>query len=74
MNQSQESVFKVLKQYGPMSDAALIPLAQHMASVHQSSSGIRTRRSELVALGYVKHVGNASTPSGRTTAVWAVKK
>lgn len=74
MNESQQAVFAVLKKYGPLSDQALIPLAQHMASVPQSSSGIRTRRGELVCLGFVKQVDTVPTLMGRRAAVWAVTK
>ena len=74
MTTSQQDVFDVLAKHGPMSDQALVPLAQHMGSVHQSSSGIRTRRAELVRLGRIQQVGTMRLPSGRGAAVWAVKK
>lgn len=73
MTHSQESVLEVLDVYGPMPDHALVPLAQHMGTVHQSSSGIRSRRAELVHMGRVKQVGSIQCPSGRNAAVWAVK-
>lgn len=63
---SQGAVYDVLRARGPMPDHALVPLAQHSASVHQSSSGIRTRRAELSRLGLVRATGNrVKMPSGR---------
>jgi hypothetical protein len=73
MTNSQSSVLDVLDIYGPMSDQALVPLAQHMGEVHQSSSGIRSRRAELTRMGLVQKVGTVTLPSGRSAAVWAVK-
>jgi hypothetical protein len=72
MNESQKSVYTVLKKYGPMPDQALIPLAQHLAEIHQSSSGIRTRRGELVRYGLIEQVGSLMLPSGRRAAVWGI--
>jgi hypothetical protein len=73
MNTAQEHVLDVLDIYGPLADTALVPLAQHMAPIHQSSSGIRTRRSELTRMGKIKQVGMITLPSGRDAAVWDVK-
>ena len=36
----------------------------------QSESGLRTRRSELVKLGYIEKAGTTKLPSGRTAAIW----
>lgn len=72
MTDSQKAVLNVLATYGPLPDHALVPLTQHVANVHQSSSGIRTRRSELSTVGYVKETGDRiKMPSGRTAAVWS---
>lgn len=67
---SQEAVYDVLKKYGPLADHALVPMAQHMVSVHQSSSGIRSRRAELVAKGLAVQTGMTSTGSGRRAGVF----
>jgi hypothetical protein len=72
MTKSQKDVFRVLDRYGPLPDHALVPLTQHVANVHQSSSGIRTRRSELSGIGAVKDTGDRiKMPSGRNAVVWA---
>ena len=70
---AQAEVYSVLKQFGPLPDHALVPLAQHVVSAHQSSSGIRTRRSELERKGLVKPFGEVTTGSGRKAIVWKAK-
>jgi hypothetical protein len=70
VNDRQKAVYDVLKEYGPVADHALVPLAQHMIQVHQSSSGIRTRRAELVNKGLVSEVTQTTTGSGRKAKVF----
>jgi hypothetical protein len=71
MTDSQKAVLKVVIDYGPLPDHALVPLTQHVAGVHQSSSGIRTRRAELSEFGLVEATGDyIKMPSGRRAAVW----
>lgn len=67
---SQKDVYDVLKSYGPMPDHALVPLAQHALNVHQTSSGIRTRRVELRRKGLVAVAGSTKTGSGRTATLY----
>lgn len=68
---AQEAVYNVLKQYGPLPDHALVPLAQHVTLTHQSSSGIRSRRAELVRKGLVSsELVQIRTNSGRFASVW----
>lgn len=75
VTQSQADVYRVIKSIGkPLPDHALVPLAQHVAPVHQSSSGIRSRRKELTDLGLVKQVGNTTTASGRTARTFKVAR
>ena len=71
MTSGQSAVLDVIEKYGPISDAALVPLVQHVASVRMSSSGIRTRRNELVAQGLVQQEGEIKMPSGRMAALWS---
>lgn len=66
----QADIYAVIRDHGPLPDHALVPLAQHVASVHQSSSGIRTRRKELETIGLVKQVGRVKTGSGRTAVTF----
>jgi hypothetical protein len=66
----QKEVLEVIKEYGPLPDHALVPLAQHAMNSKQSSSGIRTRRRELEANGFVRRAGTTQTHSGRTAMTW----
>lgn len=71
LTSAQQEIYTVLKQYGPLPDHALVPLAQHVVGAHQSSSGIRTRRSELERKGFVRATGDlVRTSSGRTAVIW----
>jgi hypothetical protein len=72
MTTGQTAVLNVLKQHGPLPDHALVPLVQHVAQAKMSSSGIRTRRSELADAGHVKPVDEIKMPSGRNAVVWDV--
>lgn len=68
---AQDEIYKVLKQFGPLPDHALVPLAQHVIGARQSSSGIRTRRSELENKRLVRATGDlVRTSSGRTANVF----
>jgi hypothetical protein len=72
LTKSQAAVYGVLQQFGPVADCALVPLAQHQAQLRLSSSGIRSRRKELVDLKLVKQVSTIKTGTGRTAAVYEV--
>lgn len=72
MTTAQTIVLDVLKRHGPLPDHALVPIVQHVAQTHMSSSGIRTRRRELERLREVKSVGEVKMPSGRRANVWDV--
>jgi hypothetical protein len=71
---NQAEVYNVLREFGPLPDVALVPLAQHVMNSRQSSSGIRSRRAELEAAGLVRDTGQRmKLPSGRKAHVWAVR-
>lgn len=70
VNVQQAAVYEVLKAYGPVADHALVPLAQHQLQMRQSSSGIRTRRRELLDKGLVTEVATTKTGSGRKAKVY----
>lgn len=61
----------MLKRNGPLPDHVLVPVVQHLGSKHQSSSGIRSRRAELVEKGLVRDTERkVITASGRSAAVF----
>lgn len=69
----QAEVYGVLKDYGPLPDHALVPLAQHVVNVHQSSSSIRSRRAELAGKGLIRETGKKVVmPSGRRARTFEV--
>ena len=76
VTKAQADVYRVLRQYGLMPDHALVPLAQHALPVHQSSSGIRTRRKELLDAGIIYEADPVvPTGSGRKAKTYkAVKR
>lgn len=66
----QQAIYEIIQKHGPLPDHVLVPIAQHESPIHQSSSGIRTRRSELVNARKVKAVSTVTMPSGREAVVW----
>lgn len=72
VSKGQADVYDVLRRYGPLPDHALVPLAQHVTQVHQSSSSIRTRRHELAVVGLVRPHGMIRTSANRPAQIWKV--
>lgn len=71
---SQAAIYGVLRQFPDgLADHALVPLAQHQLGIHQSSSGIRTRRAELTAKGLTVWRGVTKTASGRSARIFGAK-
>ena len=70
MTAAQQAVLDAIKTFGPINDAALVPLVQHVSQVHMSSSGIRSRRAELVDAGNVREHSKVVMPSGRKASLW----
>lgn len=71
---TQWVVLSILRRFGPCSDEQI---ADHAATegVMQSPSGMRTRRRELVDLGFVIDSGERTrTEAGRNTIVWRAKR
>ena len=62
----------------PMSDGELWNeyywLARKGKLPYASESGVRSRRAELVASGFVESVGFDTTKFGRRTLVWGLKR
>lgn len=75
LRKSQEAVLAVFHAQGAMTDVELVNYYRKRADFarlpQQSESGIRTRRSELVAAGRVEDSGQrVKLPSGRNAIVW----
>jgi hypothetical protein len=72
---SQRAVLRAFTIYGPMTDEELVLRYSDHASVRQSSSGLRTRRAELVAGGHLYDTGQKrKMRSGRSAIVWGPTK
>lgn len=77
IRESQADVLTVIRAIGPASDESIIESYRKLGELFgfqpQSDSGIRTRRSELVALGVVVDSGlRGTTLSNRKTILWKV--
>lgn len=74
LSRSRQAVYNVLREWGPMTQAALVYRYKN-PFLHprppQSDSGIRSRACELVRLGKVRDTGNRATlASGRKAIIW----
>lgn len=70
---SQKMIYEILERYGPMTDIELVHYRWAMPGTI-SESGVRTRRSELVAMGLVEESGKyGKTTHGRRAIIWRVK-
>lgn len=66
---AQQEVLDALRTIGPNPDVVLVPVVQHIGRMHQSSSGIRTRRSELALQGRIRTTGQVRI-KGRNHLIW----
>lgn len=74
IRESQADVLTVIRKYGPVSDEQISWYYRDLGMPRQSESGLRTRRSELVALGLVVDSGQlGQTLSNRKTVLWKVR-
>jgi uncharacterized protein (DUF2225 family) len=69
LREKQRQVYCVLKEFGPLTDKELISIYNEAAAQHivkpQATSGIRTRRSELVGQGLVRTAGKTKSPTSK---------
>jgi hypothetical protein len=63
LTDGQLAVLKAFHDFEPMTDEVLAVWIHHFANVQMSSSGVRTRRSELTKEGLVRPVGMKRTRS-----------
>lgn len=70
LRRTQMDVLGLFQFHGAMSDEDMIARGA-AAGIKQSTSGMRTRRSELVAMGYLVDSGlKGRTKTGRNTILW----
>lgn len=72
LTKNQRAVYNTLLDHGPLPDHALVPIVVHTTATEQSSSGIRTRRSELASKGLVEPTSSVKLHSGRNARIWSV--
>jgi hypothetical protein len=69
---TQDAIFRILLEQGPMCDEELYPRLVGM-EIETSPSGARTRRSELVAQHRIEFSGTyRTTASNRRTRLWCI--
>jgi predicted ArsR family transcriptional regulator len=69
LTHGQEAVIKAFGQIGSIDDTGLAVYIHHVADISMSSSGVRSRRAELVRKGLVTVTGVKTTKSGRAQAI-----
>lgn len=72
LTKGQQAVLKAFAAFGDMDDVALSVYMHHVADVNMSSSGIRTRRCELVRKGLLNYVGTKRLKSGRKAKLYGL--
>lgn len=74
MTSKRKAVLDVLKRNGRLTDPQLVMLYEanygEHSLLHQTPQSIRSRRSELVRMGYVRAFGKTSMDKGRNYTVW----
>lgn len=70
MTRGQQAVLEAFQTFGrPMTDFELAVYMHHRSPLTMASSGIRTRRSELVKMGHLTAVGETRLKSGRKALI-----
>jgi hypothetical protein len=71
--ESYRIILGLLREHGPMNDEQLINAWRKYSHKYASDSGIRSRRSELVATQLVVDTGDRiKMTSGRMSIVWGI--
>ncbi len=71
--ESYRIILDIMRNHGPMNDETLIATWRKQSSKPASDSGIRSRRSELVATGLIQDSGERQKmQSGRDSIVWSI--
>lgn len=69
LTNGQTEVLKAFKALGSIDDGALAAYVHHMGAVSMSSSGVRSRRAELVRKGAIQVTGTHRLRSNRSAAI-----
>jgi hypothetical protein len=70
---TQRGIYMLLSLDGPATDEELLYRWHERMAAPMSPSGLRTRRSELVDMGYVRDTGDRRPlQSGRNAIVWGI--
>lgn len=72
LSPGQRTVLTAFQSFDQMDDVILTVYVHHIADSPMSSSGIRTRRAELVRKGCLRVVGTKTLKSGRPAAVFGI--
>jgi len=72
LTKGQRTVLAAFKSFGAMDDLALTVYVHHVAESPMSSSGIRSRRAELVRKGLLTVTGVKTLKSGRAAAIHGI--
>lgn len=65
----QTAVLRAFSEFGPMDDTPLAIYVHHRSGIPMSTSGIRTRRAELVRKNLLAVAGVKQLKSGRNAAI-----
>lgn len=68
----QHTVLQAFKNFGDMDDVALTVYVHHIADNPMSSSGVRSRRAELVRKGCITTTGKKRLKSGREASIHGI--
>lgn len=72
LTSGQTAVLRAFSEFGPMDDTPLAIYVHHRSNKAMSTSGIRTRRSELARLRLISVAGVKTLKSGRNAAIHGI--
>lgn len=72
LTEGQTAVLRAFSEFGAMDDTPLTIYVHHVSGKNMSSSGIRTRRAELVRKGLLTVAGIKTLKSGRNAVVHGI--
>lgn len=70
LGRTRDAILAILKSQGPLTDEGIAFWFAHLPRVDSSPSGLRSRRSELVRMGFVVEGGTGETAAGRNCTIW----